>query len=401
MIRKASITLLVVVLVMMGVVLLRPDHEPQHLTATFPRTTSLYEGAKVKVLGVNVGKVTSIEVKGTAVEVELTYDHDVDLPADVHALIVPPSIVGDRFIQLAPAYVDGPKLGADAKLGLDRTGVPLELDDTYRSLDQLAEALGPDGANDQGALSRLVSATAQNLSGNGRAFNDAIRDLSGAVSTLAGSSDDIDATVDHLATLSGTFANNDAQVRALVTSLARVGTELAEQRAGITSSVTDLREALALVARFTRTHRAALTESVQGISSVTGTLARHADELGRLTNLAPVGLTSLLNIYVPRNWDPAHPDRTGVNGRAGNQALRSPIFEDLEVQLSYALTAACAQANPTQEAQLAAFCSALADAGGSLGKVLTGLLTGAGLPGGALPTDPSDTSLARMLGAAR
>ena len=78
--------------------------EDKHITATFPSTTSLYEGAKVKVLGVAVGTVDSIEVQGTSVQVEISYDDSVTLPADVHALVVPPSIVGDRFIQLAPVW---------------------------------------------------------------------------------------------------------------------------------------------------------------------------------------------------------------------------------------------------------------------------------------------------------
>ena len=80
--------------------------DQRRVTAMFPSTVNLYKGAKVKVLGVAVGKVTSVKVVGTSVRVEMTYS-GVDLPKDVHALIVPPSIVGDRFVQLAPAYTSG------------------------------------------------------------------------------------------------------------------------------------------------------------------------------------------------------------------------------------------------------------------------------------------------------
>ncbi|MET3961670.1 phospholipid/cholesterol/gamma-HCH transport system substrate-binding protein [Marmoricola sp. OAE513] len=397
-IRRVSIVLTLAIVALVGYTLMKPDDGPRHLTATFERTTSLYAGARVKVLGVNVGKVDSITVKGTAVEVKISYDSDVDLPDDVHALIVPPSIVGDRFVQLAPAYEGGARLSDGARLGLDRTGVPLELDDTYRSLDQLATSLGPDGANKDGALSRFVDAAASNLDGNGRQFNDTIRQLSGAISVLAGSSDDINGTVANLADLSQTFAGKDAEVRRLVESLSRVGTELDRQRSDLSGAVKELRTALTVVADFTAENRGALKETVGSLESVSGNLASHADELGRLTSLAPVGLTSLLNIFVPKNFDLAHPERTPIDGRAGNQALRAPLFEDLEVQLSSTLSAVCQQGNPTQQAQLAAFCGALGSAGGSIGALLTTLLAKGGP---SLPTDPSARTLSAMMGAAR
>src|SRR5689334_8989922 len=123
---RRSLTIAVVLLLALAVLLVvrSGGNGERTLTATFPRTTSLYAGARVKVLGVAVGKVDSIKVKGTSVEVRMSYDKNVDLPLDVHALIVPPSIVGDRFIQLAPVYTDGAVLPDDARLGLDRTGVP-------------------------------------------------------------------------------------------------------------------------------------------------------------------------------------------------------------------------------------------------------------------------------------
>lgn len=396
-IRRTSTLLAVVLVVGIAVTLLRSGDSSRHLTATFARTTSLYEGAKVKVLGVAVGRVDKITVRGTSVEVRISYDDDVELPADVHALIVPPSIVGDRFVQLAPAYLSGPVLADGAHLALARTGVPLELDDTYKSLDQLAAALGPKGANTEGALSRFVAAAAANLDGNGHQLNDTLRQFASAVGTLAGSSDDISGTVTNLSKISQTFAGKDAEVRALVTSLARVGTELNSQRGDLTTSVTDLRAALAEVAAFTRKHRAALTSSLAGLNEVTDNLAGHADELGRLTSLAPVGLTSLMNIYVGKNWDPTRPDLVGIDGRTGAQALRAPLFEDLDVQLGLALNGVCQQANPTQAAQISAFCTALANTGGSLGSVLTALVA----KGSPMPLDPSPKTLAAMLGGRR
>lgn len=393
-IRRLPVLVVALALVVAGLVLLLGGGTPEKtLTATFARTTSLYEGAKVKVLGVEVGRVETIEVVGTAVEVTMVYDADVELPDDVNALVVPPSIVGDRFVQLAPAYLGGPVLADGAELALEQTGVPLELDDTYRSLDELAVSLGPDGANADGALSRLISATAENLDGNGRRLNETLRAFAGALDTFAGSSDDIDATVRNLADLSATFAGNDAQVRDLVTTLAAVGGQLNGQRGDIVRSVQTLREALDLVGGFAKKHKKRFGRSVANLDAVTSILAGHADDLARLVDIAPVGLTSLVNIYVPKNWDPSRPDLTPVDGRTGNQALRAPLFDDLDAQLTFTLGAMCAQVPADQRAQIAALCDALGTSGATLGSLLT-QLTGRG---SGLPLSPSPQMLQQLM----
>jgi phospholipid/cholesterol/gamma-HCH transport system substrate-binding protein len=398
MIRRVVVLAVLGLLAVVGAIVWVSDADPgsRQLVATFPRTTSLYEGANVKVLGVDVGRVDKIEVKGTSVEATISYDDDVLLPADVHALIVPPSIVGDRFVQLAPAYAKGdPVLADDARLDLDHTAIPLELDDTYRGLDKIASALGPQGANSDGSLSRLISAAADSVSGNGRQFNTTVRELAAAMSTLAGSSDDITGTVRNLSTITHTFAGKDDEMRALVMTLAAVSAQLDGQRDAISGSVKGLRQALRLVADFTADNRGELTRTVKGLTSVAGMLTRRTDQLEELADLAPVGLTSMMNIHLPKNWDPRHPERTPVAGRQSVQMLRGALFDDLDIQLGYTLSAVCAQLPPDQRLQLAGFCDALEAAGGSLGAVLTQVIKG-GLTGSLLST-PGPSSLSALL----
>lgn len=393
-IRRSLTIVVVLLLALSGLLLVRSGgtHD-RTLTAMFPRTTSLYAGAKVKVLGVAVGKVDAIKVKGASVEVKISYAGQVHLPRDVHALIVPPSIVGDRFIQLAPAYESGATLPDDAHLALDHTGVPIELDETYQALDKFAVGLGPNGANKDGALSRLVTATAQNLTGHGAAFNETVRELTGAISTLAGSSGDINTTVTNLSALTGTLAGKDAQLRALVTNLARVGAELNGQRDDISTSVVELQQALALVEGFVKDNRTAIRTTINGVTDVSGVLARRTKELQQLVDLAPVGLTSLANIYVPTNWDPAKPWLSTVAGRTGSADLRAATLQDLDTSLGFTLGAVCAGLPPAQRAQIAAFCTTLASVGNNLGALLSQAIE----RGGISPTSGA-TSLTALMG---
>ena len=99
---------IVVALVAAGVIwMLGGKDDTKTVTAYFPRAVSVYEGSDVRVLGVPVGKVEKVVPEGTRVKVTMRYDGSVKVPADAQAVIVSPSVVGDRYIQLAPAYKSG------------------------------------------------------------------------------------------------------------------------------------------------------------------------------------------------------------------------------------------------------------------------------------------------------
>ncbi|HWL50042.1 MAG TPA: MlaD family protein, partial [Acidimicrobiia bacterium] len=52
----------------------RGGDETRTVTAHFPRAVSVYEGTDVRVLGVNVGRVTAVTPEGNSVRVEMKYD---------------------------------------------------------------------------------------------------------------------------------------------------------------------------------------------------------------------------------------------------------------------------------------------------------------------------------------
>ena len=344
--------------------------------ATFPSTTSLYEGAPVKVLGVRVGTVTDIDVVGTEVEVRMTYEGDVRLAPDVTATIVPPSIVGDRYVALAPAWVGGSALADGARIGRERTGVPLDLDETFAQLNDLAVALGPKGADRDGALSRLTTAGANLLDGNGRRLHRTLRQLSKALGTLTEVDDNTQDIVSQSADLTRTLAASDDQIRRVITGLATVSAQLSAQRNDLTRSVKGLATALGEVKRFTRTNRATITSSVRGLTVVSDVLDEHLGDLTDLLDLVPVGFANAMAIYAPNNWDPARPGDSVVDGRTGSLALRGNFTEDLGVQLSYALGAVCEKATGADAVELIPFCAALRASGNSIGALLTAIAKG-------------------------
>lgn len=265
----------------------------RHLTAYFTRTIGLYQGNDVRILGVKVGTIDKLTVQGTRVKVEMSYDGKYQLPADVQAVLVPPSVVSDRYIQLTPAYTGGQTLADHAVLDTDRTQVPLEFDEIFRNLDQLNRALGPEGANKHGALSRLINISAKNLAGNGQVLNGALKQFSGAISTLAGSRTDLFATVRQLQKFTTTLAANDGGIRALNANLAKVGGQLAGERKDLGAALANLATALQLVDGFVHDNRNALTGDIHGLTKVTNVLTTEKEALKEIVDMAPFALTNL------------------------------------------------------------------------------------------------------------
>jgi phospholipid/cholesterol/gamma-HCH transport system substrate-binding protein len=295
------------------------DH---HITAYFTRTIGLYTGNDVRVLGVKVGQIDGLTVEGTRVRVEMTVDGKYKLPADVQAVVVPPSVVSDRFNQLTPAYTAGPQLGAEATLDTDRTQVPLEFDEIFRNLDELNVALGPEGANKHGSLSHLIDVSARNLKGNGDEFNGAFKQFSAAISTLAGSRTDLFATVRQLQRFNAMLARNDGAVRTLNGNLAKVGDQLAGERQDLGAALANLSTALQLVNSFVAENRNALTGDIHKLTSVTSVLVKEKEALKQVVDMAPFALINLALAGDPKantldtkaDTDKPFVDPTGPNG---------------------------------------------------------------------------------------
>jgi len=291
--------LLVVALVVAAALALMGGEERKTLTAHFPRAISIYEGSEVRVLGVPIGTVDTVTPSGTDVVVTMSYDADVKIPSDAQALIIAPSIVGDRYIQLTPVYTKGDVLADNTELDAGRTAVPLELDQIYSSLDRLNLALGPDGANKRGALTDLLETTAANFGGEGAQFNQTIKDFATFSSTLDNNKEELFGSAEQLGKFIETLADNDATVRRFNTSLSSVSTLLSGERQELAASLRNLGVALGQVGTFVRENRDVLGRNITKINRVAKVLVKQRGALDEVLSAAPLALNNLALTYNP------------------------------------------------------------------------------------------------------
>jgi phospholipid/cholesterol/gamma-HCH transport system substrate-binding protein len=268
-------------------------------TAYFTKTVHLYPGSDVVVLGVKGGSVTSVEPQGDQVRVKFTYKSSLKVPADAHAVIVEPTIVADRVMQLAPAYGGGDVLADGATIPTQRTGIPVELDEFNRNVTELAKALGPDGANSNGSLSRLVEVGADNLRGNGQAGNDTITNVSAMLGTLGDNREALFATVRNLQGLVKTLNAHDAETKRFSRDLADVSRFLSAQREDFGKAVHALGTSLDDVSRFISDNRAGLAANIKSLTSVTKVLNEERFTLAHTLDAGAVGITNYPHMYSP------------------------------------------------------------------------------------------------------
>jgi virulence factor Mce-like protein len=281
------------------------------VTAYFDRTVGVYKGSDLRILGVKVGTVDAVRPKGKQVEVTLHLDHGVKVPADAGAVVVAPSVVADRYVQLTPAYTGGPQLKDHAVIPASRTATPVEVDQLYDSITQLSDALGPNGANTTGALSGLLDTGAQNLDGNGKAIGDSINQLGQASKTLDSHSGDLFATLSYLQSFTTMLKNNDGKVKAAADQLSTVTGFLAADKEDLGGALQQLSTALGQVKTFIQDNRGRLTTSIDKLAPLTQTLVDQRASLAELLDTAPLAADNLLNAY-----DPEHQSidgRTDIN----------------------------------------------------------------------------------------
>lgn len=293
---------LVLVLLVGAVLLLLPGSGERHVTAEFPRAISLYKGSDVKILGVAVGKVDSVDPAGTKVVVKFHYDSKYKVPSDAKAAVISPSIVGDRFIQLTPVYTGGKVLADNARLGLDRTATPLELDQIFGSITDLTDALGPEGANKPdasgtGALTRLLDSTARNFGGQGVEFNQTLHNLSQFTKTLANNKDELFGTVSEVEKFTSTLSKNDDTVRRFNDSLASGAQLLADERQDLAAVLQNLSVALTQVKSFVAENRTLLSSNIKELNKLSKVLVKNRAALDETLTDAPVALNNLFLAY--------------------------------------------------------------------------------------------------------
>jgi phospholipid/cholesterol/gamma-HCH transport system substrate-binding protein len=270
-------------------------------TAYFTEAIGVYPGSGVDILGVRVGAIDSIQPEGKQVKVVMSVNAGIPVPSGADAVVIVPSVVADRYIQLSPPYTTGPQLANGGIIPASRTATPVEIDQIYASITKFAHDLGPNGVNSKGALSGVINTGAQNLQGNGKAFGTMIQELSQLYQTLQGSQGNFFGTISNLEKFNTMLKTNDSQVRTVQNQLAQVSSFLAGDRQELSGALDELATALGQARSFISNNRSALKSNVTKLQALTRLLANQRASLAEALDNLPLAADNFLNAYDPAN----------------------------------------------------------------------------------------------------
>jgi phospholipid/cholesterol/gamma-HCH transport system substrate-binding protein len=302
--RKVHVALAVVLVLLLAggtttAVLVMNQPGKMRITAYFDNSNGIYKGDDVLILGVAVGTIERIEPEPQHAKITFVIDDNNNVPADAKAVIVSPTLVTARAIQLTPAYAGGPTMKNGAVIPQQRTAVPIEFDDLRQQLEKLSASLQPTQPGGQSALGQFVTTAADNLRGQGANIRDAVIKLSEAFSVLGDHSKDIFGTVNNLAVLVSALKTSTDLMRQLNSNLASVAGLLADDPNAIANALKDLDAAVGDVDSFVAENREPLGTASDKLTSISKALVESLDDVKQTLHIAPTSFQNFVNIYHP------------------------------------------------------------------------------------------------------
>lgn len=274
------------------------------VTADFADTTGVYVGNDVTYLGVRVGEIVRIEPQGATMRVVMHLAPDTRVPRDAGAEILQGSLVTDRYVELGPAWTDGPTLASGAHIAADHTRAPATVDEIAKAIDDLVLALdgGPEGPGSKGdkGLGDVLSAMARTLDGSGPHLRAALAESRDALATINAKDGDLTAVTDNLVALVDTLSERDRSIRDFTKAAADTGDVLADQRQELVATLDSLDELTRLADRFLKQNGGVLGDDLSGLADVVALVRSRQDSLAEAFDTMPTMAENFARAY---DWD--------------------------------------------------------------------------------------------------
>ena len=145
----------------------------------FDEATQLAEQSDVRISGVNVGKVQSIELAPNGSQALATVDIDAKyapLPRSIRAILRTKTLLGETYIELTPGSAESPKLADGGTLPEANVAQSVQLDEIFRTFDPETRA----------AFQTWMQEAAVAIQGQGQSLSYAFGQLEPTLSELAG-----------------------------------------------------------------------------------------------------------------------------------------------------------------------------------------------------------------------
>ena len=242
------------------------------VAARFTDAAGLKAGDDVKVAGLDAGKVSSVEIDGGEVLVNMEVDTGVEMPADSEAEIVIETLLGKKNVTLH-AGESGEVLADGDEIALEDTRTPVDLLEIANTSVRLLDA------SDADALETFMEEVTKVTKGKREEVSTLIGGFTKIATAIDERRNELSRLIDSLRTVSATFAERDETLVSLIDNFDVVLGNLAERTDDVRALLENTDDASHEIADLVSRNRSALDGSLQQLSLALGTLDEHQLQL--------------------------------------------------------------------------------------------------------------------------
>jgi virulence factor Mce-like protein len=186
-----------------------------------PATGGLYKFSNVTYRGLQVGKVTSIDLTDTGAQATLSLDTSPKIPADLKAEVRSMSAVGEQYVELLPRNDKAPYLDDGSVIAVGNTSIPQSVGPMLDQVSKLMDTIPKE------KLSQLLGESYQAFNGTGYDFGSMIDSGATITRDANGISDNTRALIDDSRPFLGAQEMTTDSIRTWAASLAGVTEQVA------------------------------------------------------------------------------------------------------------------------------------------------------------------------------
>jgi phospholipid/cholesterol/gamma-HCH transport system substrate-binding protein len=258
-------------------------HRDYSLTANFDDVTGLNVGDSVKVAGVIVGKVSSLQVvdgpntgAGRA-RVGFSVHKSIRLPKNTEASIRWRNLLGQRYLYLNPpdaAHADATVLRSGDHIA--NTISVVDIGELFNRLGPIVNVLDP------GQVNQFIDAVSGALSGNEQNLSQALDNLATVTASLASHDDAIGRLVGNVNTVAETVSSRDQEITTVLDNLVEISSTFSANTKIVDDAVTNLGTVSTNLDRLLSNNRTQIDQILTNLNTVLGVV------VGRLPTINAV-----------------------------------------------------------------------------------------------------------------
>ncbi|MDQ1103984.1 phospholipid/cholesterol/gamma-HCH transport system substrate-binding protein [Nocardioides zeae] len=271
-------------------------------TAQFTAVSGLREGDDVRVAGVKVGRVETIELgEGNVAEVTFSLREDQPVYEKTLLALRYQNLLGQRYLALSAPEDRGAELEPGGTIPLERTSPGFDLTVLLNGFEPLFNVLEPSEVN------QLAANIVAVLQGEAGTIESLLQNTAEATQYLASKDEVFGEVLTNLTPVLENLDEQSAQFDATVDQLRDLMTGLAAQRDVFADSIDNLGDLVASTSDLLGEIRAPLASDIQSLQSTAALLAREQERVARTIESLPLLLGgygrsmsygAYLNVYI-------------------------------------------------------------------------------------------------------